>query len=185
MLCPDNKSLSAFADGELEAATAAEVQEHLSICSACRRFVEEMRELDAWGRSSLRAIAVTSCPVRPVIPLVPLRMRLMRPLALAAAAVIVVGVSLGVWLATYRGQEPHNLSALGRPGAEISKGNKKGGASANEDFARWTAPYRQLGIPLVSAEEAGRYAPPRMLPSLPDVAAHYAASEWPGQEGGE
>ena len=58
MCCPDHQITSAFVDGELEAAQAAEVERHVAACVSCRQFVQEMRWLEGCGRAALGAIHV-------------------------------------------------------------------------------------------------------------------------------
>jgi anti-sigma factor RsiW len=173
MACPDHETLSAFTDGEVAAPGAVEIEHHLSTCGACRQFVAEMRELDAWGRSSLRAIK--AAPRRPssvilAIPQ-PFWLRLLRPVPLAAAAVIVAGFCLALWLAAPTGHGPRTVPVPTRVAEKPLVGDQKVTALDDEAFARWAAPYRQLRIPLVSVEEAGRYSPPPIRPALPDMAA--------------
>jgi len=45
--CPFQSRLSAYHDGELDAATAAQVEAHLPACDACRAELEEIAELSA------------------------------------------------------------------------------------------------------------------------------------------
>jgi len=170
-MCPDQLSLSAFADGELEAARAAEIADHVATCAACRTFVDELHQVDAWGRSSLGAIKVTARPKLPAVPLFVPRQRLVRPLALAAAAVVVAGVLVGFWLVGPTRQAPRAVPAPGRAGGMVATEDRRGSASEDEAFARWAAPYRQLHIPLVPIEKAARYSPPEIRPAFPNMAA--------------
>ena len=173
MACPDHETLSAFADNEVAAPEAVEIERHLSTCAACRQFVAGLRELDVWGRSSLPAIKVP--PRRPAPEVLtapePFWLRLLRPAPLAAAAVMVAVFCLALWLATPTGQGPRP----GPPPARVAEKppiHRPRVASLNDEaFARWAAPYRQLRIPLVSVEEAARYNPPPIRPALPDTAA--------------
>ena len=173
MTCPDHETLSAFADGEVEAARAAETEQHLATCASCRQFVAEMRELDAWGRSSLRAIKAP--PRRPAPEVLtapgPFWLRLLRPAPLATAAVMVAGLSLALWLAVQRGQRPGTRPAPVRVAEKPLIERQPIAALDEEAFARWAAPYLQLHIPLVSVEEAAHYNPPPIRPALPDTAA--------------
>ena len=171
MLCPDQLSLSAFSDGGFEAARAAEIADHVATCAACRAFVDELHQLEAWGRSSLRAIKVTAEPALPVVPLIPPRLRLVRPVALAAAAVFVAGVLVVLWLGAHTRQATRAVPVPGRVAEMAATEDRRGSASDDETFARWAAPYRQLHIPLVPIEEAARYSPPQIRPALPDMAA--------------
>ena len=162
MSCPEHQLLSAFGDGELEPSLRAEIERHLSTCASCRRFVDEMRDLDACGRSSLRAISVKARPVPLAVPQLPPRRSLMRPIALAAAAVVLVAVSVAVWLIAYRNKGPRQVSAPIR-----ATGSDEFATSSDASFERWAEPYRQLRIPLLPLEEVANYTPPEILPTLP------------------
>ena len=177
MLCPDQESLSAFADGELQPAQAAEIQEHVRTCAACRGFVDELRELDAWGRASLGVITVTTRSTSTVATLIVPRLRLIRPVVIAAAAVIVAGAFVALWLVPHTGQGPRTVSAPVPVAEQTLLEDHRMAALNDEAFARWAAPYLQLRIPLVSVEEAARYSPPPILPFLPDSTARYNTNQ--------
>jgi len=162
MSCPEHELLSAVADGELERSLRAEIERHLSTCAPCRRFVEEMRDLEACGRSSLRAISVKTRPELLEVSHLSTRRSVMRPIALAAAAVVLVTVSVAVWLIALRTQEPRQVSAPIR-----AAGGDEFATSSDASFERWAEPYRQLRIPLVPLEEVANYTPPTLLPMLP------------------
>ncbi len=172
MSCPDQESLSAFADGELEAGRVAEVRAHLSTCAACQRFVEEIRELDALGQSSVREIIVTPVSIPKVVPLPVPWLRRVRPLALAAAAVVLAGLFVALWLGPWTRQGSRVVSSPGRSSGKAPLAGRGDSSSKEETFTRWAAPYRQLRIPLVTIEVAASYSPPEIRPALPDTAAH-------------
>jgi len=130
-----------------------------------------LHQLDAWGWSSLRAIKVTAEPALRVVPLIAPRLRLVRPVALAAAAVFVAGVLVVLWLVAPTRPAPRAVLAPGRVAKMAATAERTGAASEDEAFARWAAPYRQLHIPLVPIEEAARYSPREIRPALQDVAA--------------
>src|SRR3974377_599451 len=95
MNCPDHQTISAFVDGELEDLHATEIQQHVVTCPSCRHLVEELQSLDSCGRSALRAIPTEEPIGSRIVRLeVPARKRL-RPVLLAAAAVLVA--ALVVW----------------------------------------------------------------------------------------
>jgi anti-sigma factor RsiW len=52
---PDALRLSAFFDGELEAAPAADVERHLQECASCRAQLQELEQM----RTALRAVSAT------------------------------------------------------------------------------------------------------------------------------
>lgn len=51
-MCTDLAMLSAYLDGELEESVRASVEEHLLTCPACRKRLEELREVDEIVRST-------------------------------------------------------------------------------------------------------------------------------------
>jgi anti-sigma factor RsiW len=173
MTCPDHETLSAFADGEVAAPGAVEIELHLSTCAACRRFVDELRALNAWGRSSLQAIKAAPRRTSLVILAVPqpFWLRLLRPVPLAAAAAVVAGLLLALWFAVQTGERAGTLPAPVRVAEKPPIARPRVASLNDRAFARWAAPYRQLRIPLVSVEEAARYSPPQIRPALPDMAA--------------
>ena len=102
--------LSAYLDGEATAAEARTVVEHLAGCDRCR---VEMEDIHA-ARSALRALPTLELPAEVldavdghrVAEVVPLRRRPVRIAAAAAAAILVVFVSL----ATLFAPEPTSLT---------------------------------------------------------------------------
>jgi predicted anti-sigma-YlaC factor YlaD len=166
MSCPDRESLSAFADGAVEAPLLAEIERHLSDCAHCREFVLEMRRLNTQGRASLQAIKAAagaeSAPSRRTA----LRARLMCELSLAAAAVLLLTVS--AWFAT----RTRNASRL--PTTPVSTkrpSEEKYVMPSDADFEAWAAPYRRLHIPLVPMEDVATYRPREINPIFPESAA--------------
>ncbi len=59
MHCPDEQTLTSFADGELAPGEADDVGRHVARCPACAEFLQEQRQLDALGRMALTLIPVT------------------------------------------------------------------------------------------------------------------------------
>lgn len=102
--------LSAYLDGETSPQESRAVVDHLSSCERCRR---EMEDIHA-ARSALRALPILELPHsvldavdgRRVAEVVPLRRRPVRIAAAAAAAVLVLFVSL----ATLFAPEPTSLT---------------------------------------------------------------------------
>lgn len=94
-----------------------------------------------------------------------------RPVTLAAAAVILAGGLVALWLVGHTSKEPRSVPPPGKVATMAATEGRGGGASADESFARWAAPYRRLQIPLVPIEEAACYNPPEIRPALPDMAA--------------
>src|SRR5207247_1317873 len=82
MCCPDHQNISAFADGELEAGQAAEVERHIAKCPSCRQLVEELQWLADCGRGALSAIHVGETTTPNIVWWRPLRRKWVRPLSL-------------------------------------------------------------------------------------------------------
>jgi len=171
MYCPDPQTISAFVDGELEAAQAAEVELHAAKCASCRQLVEEMQWLDDCGRAALRAIHVGETTTPNIVWWRPLRRKWARPLSLAAAAAVVLALSIWTWIASSHfnrhqaASGPHQIASVT---ATPSGGSGPSKESEDTAFAQWAAPYRELRIPLVSMEVAESYNPGPILPVLPD-----------------
>ena len=155
MSCPDQESLSAFADCELEVAEIAAIESHLAVCAACREFVNEMRRLDNYGRASLRAISVpasekATLSAKTQISLTP-------PVALAAVAVILLG--FGTWVLTHRLKEAAREAAKARPATAEGESirSRQFNPPSDEAFERWAAPFRRLHVPLLPMEKLADY----------------------------
>lgn len=66
MSCPNELTLLTFADGELDAAGAVEVERHLATCAACREALSALRAEDALLSEAVRRIpADATVPARP------------------------------------------------------------------------------------------------------------------------
>ncbi|MHC4713731.1 MAG: anti-sigma factor family protein [Planctomycetota bacterium] len=186
MSCPDRELLSAFADGELEEPKAAAIERHLAGCPACGEFVGEMRRLDSYGRSSLRAIPVKPSRAAVLLPASARGRRLLRPLTLAAAAALVIALSIAAWFLASnaikaRKQEsveegsmqivtPTTTRAMDLAELEKMLQLMKGPRDevrSDDAFERWAAPYRLLRIPLVPMEEVANHKPDEIPPTLP------------------
>ena len=98
MSCPDHQTISAFVDRELEAILAAEVERHVAKCAICRQLVEEMQWLDDRGRAALSAIRVEEAISPNIVWWRPLMRKWARPLSLAAAAAVVLALSIWTWI---------------------------------------------------------------------------------------
>lgn len=120
--------LDDYLDGGLDGSREEAVREHLATCSACRMEEEDLRRLLAEARSLPRTLA----PARDLWPGVEARLprrrgllRLagtgivqLRPLTLAAAAVLLVAATAAVTLVlTRRGEGPRSARA---PAGELS-----------------------------------------------------------------
>jgi anti-sigma factor RsiW len=171
MCCPDHQTISAFADRELEAAQAAEVKRHVGKCASCRQSVEEMQWLAYCGRGALGAIHVGETTTSNIVSTRPLWPKWARPLSLAAAAAVVLALSIWTWIASShfsRHQAPsasHQVASVTATHPGLHGYSKESGDTA---FEQWAAPYRELRIPLVSIEVAESYNPDPILPILPD-----------------
>ena len=163
MSCPDRESLSAYADGAVEAPQLAEIERHLSGCALCREFVLEMRRLNERGRASLQAIRVGARLEPASLRRTPSRARLVCVLSLAAAATLLV--SLSALLVERRRNPPKPpATAAAQPPSE-----EEFAMPSDADFEAWAAPYRKLHIPLVPMEDVAKYKPQEMLPMSPET----------------
>ncbi len=171
MSCPDPQNLSAFVDGELEAAQALEVERHVAACASCRQFVQEMQWLNDCGRAALRAIHVGDASTSNIVWSRPLWLKWARPMSLAAAAAVVLILSIWTWFAlshSSRDQTPAAPHQIASVRATIPDAAGHSEESKDAAFAQWAAPYRKLQIPLVPMEVAVNYNPAPILPILPD-----------------
>jgi hypothetical protein len=169
MSCPDHQTISAFVDSELEAAQAADVQRHVGKCASCRQFVEEMQWLVDRGRAALGAIHVEDTITPNIVWWRPLWLKWARPLSLAAAAGVVLALSIWTWFASSHfslHQAPSAPDQIASDRATPPGTNGQSQESEDIAFAQWAAPYRELHIPLVSMEVAESYNPPPILPLL-------------------
>ena len=167
MSCPDHQTISAFADGELELAQAAEVERHIAQCASCRQLAEELRWVDDRGRAALRAIHVEEPNTANIVWWKSPARKWARPLSLAAAASVVLFLSIGIWIASSHFQTAvatHQIESV------TTTPESDGPAKEPDDvaFEQWTAPYRELHIPLVSMEVAENYRPAVILPIQPE-----------------
>jgi len=169
MRCPDHQTISAFVDRELESAQAVEVERHVAECPSCRQWVEEMQWLDHRGRAALGAIHIGEMPTPNIVWWKPMWLKSSRPLPLAAAAAVVIALSIWTWFASGRFSRrpvpsaPHQVASI-REAPPVAEGDE----SRDRAFEQWAAPYRELNIPLVSMEAAESYSPAPILPVLPE-----------------
>jgi anti-sigma factor RsiW len=168
MNCPEQQTILAFADGEIEAVQAAEVERHLTSCPNCSQFLAEMQWVSDCGRAALRAIpAGETASAEVVWPRNPWR-NWARPAPLAVAAMLLLALSTWKWFA------PNDLDfhqvprrfAFDKP--ILAGAGGQSGESAEAAFEQWAAPYRQLHVPLVPMEVAASYNPDPIEPILPD-----------------
>lgn len=182
MSCPELEMLSAFAADALDATAVTELERHLSTCSSCRQHVEEMRWLDTLGRSALGAIRVSVQRHPILLREAPSRMGLLRPMALAAAAVGLILLSFAAWrIISDRFQDQRRALAPNQRAPESARAEQNqikaetGGpvdgavfsGSSDEAFERWVEPYRRLRIPLVPMEDLANFNPGRAIPVEP------------------
>ena len=171
MCCPDHQTISAFADRELEAGQAIEVEAHIAKCASCRQLFEEMQWVDESGRTALNAIHVGEPATSNIVWWKPLRRKWPRLLSLAAAAAVALAFSIWMWIASShstrheRASAPHQVENLTTPPPD---GNSRSIVWDGAAFEKWAEPYRQLHIPLVSMEMAENYQPAPILPIFPE-----------------
>ena len=172
MCCPDHQTISAFADGELEASHAAEVAQHISQCASCRQLFEEMQWVDDCGRAALGAIHIGEPTTANIIWWRSPRRKWARPLSLAGAAAVVLTLSIWAWIASCH-PHPHQTASVPpqveRVMATPSGSNGQSKISDDTAFEQWAAPFRELRLPLVSMEMAENYNPAPVLPILPET----------------
>jgi anti-sigma factor RsiW len=158
MPCPDHEVLSALADGEVETATRAAIEEHVKECPACSGFVADMRRLNALGKGSLRTMPVCSqLDLGPFPASAPPEPRLL-PLAAALAVLSVVA-----WLVAPRFDNSSGpVAASAARGTavfqtdEVITGTMPAGVPTgwqNRAFAEWLAQNSARRIPLVALED--------------------------------
>jgi anti-sigma factor RsiW len=111
MNCQDvHKLLHPYSDGELDLVRSLEVEEHLSSCTACAEQQTNLRSLhDALSSRSLYYSAPDALRARlqlatnPVTPQTRERQTWLRPLALAAGILLLVGMSATLAILFFRG----------------------------------------------------------------------------------
>lgn len=119
------KSLSALLDGALDGATADAVRGHIEACSACAVAHEAMRSADADAGDALRTVAEGAAPGgafmarvladiarREKRPIPLWRRSRLRPITMAASAVVVVG--LAAWAIVANLHHPTPTAAMAR-----------------------------------------------------------------------
>jgi hypothetical protein len=179
MHCPDERTLTAFTDGELAPSQAGDVEQHLAGCRACAEAVQDLRQLNALGRSALALIPVTPTAVRPARrPAARIqsgRLRFSWGLAgVAAAAAAVFAVVAARWLVT--GPPAGGRDRVGVVGTTTPIAVRHGEEATpsppllDDDFARWSAEHQHARIPRIPLEQLADYHPAPMLPMLgPDA----------------
>jgi anti-sigma factor RsiW len=172
MTCPDRQTLSVFADDELDAAKALDVERHVAACANCRQFVHEMQWLEDRGRAALDAINVGNSFASNVVRPSPLWPKWARPLSPAAAAAALVACSIWMWFAASqagRDKAPSGSHQIARTTPAPTSANGQSEESMERAFDQWAAPYRGLRIPLVPIEVAASYDPSSIPPVIPTL----------------
>lgn len=173
---PDvHTSTGAYAAGALPPEERAQVEEHLAVCPACAQEVAEMlaaltRLADAAAeppppglRARVLAEAAHTRQVPPVVvPLVPRprgRWWTGAPMQLAAAALLVVAVVLGVLLVQQRGQLDHQRAlvaeistVLNDPHHVVTTGALTSGGRGTAVVSGSRAVFLASGLPSVAAD---------------------------------
>ncbi|HEX8523710.1 MAG TPA: zf-HC2 domain-containing protein [Tepidisphaeraceae bacterium] len=169
MSCPSDETLVMFVDGELDAPERETVARHVQTCSACGESVAEMRAVNRRGRSALREMRVDvqrdGTKAR--------RRWVLRPMAVAAAIVIVVSVAAVVWMKGHGASErkvaqlipPHERTT--RPATNPLATARAAPRLMDAEFERWSAGYRRKRIALVPMEEVAVFEPPEVRPTGP------------------
>jgi anti-sigma factor RsiW len=170
MGCPDEQTLTAFADGELPPRQAADVEQHLTGCQACAEAVQDLGQLNALGRSALTRIPVTAA--RRTLPDVRPRRFVSIAAGMSAAAAVLIGALAAQWLLT----RPSAGGSIARP---ISPNATLPHVELPEptplldaEFARWSAEYQSRRIPRVPLEQLADYHPTPVFPVLGPDAEH-------------
>lgn len=152
MFCPEELTLSLYADGELGPEETAEIELHLKDCEACRVEVEALKQMDRMGRSALAAIPTnagrTANESRSGRN--GWQVAAWAAAALVALAFIVLTLTL-----------PENQNLGGGSGADDpSKAQTRDmapDAFSEETFQAWADQYKDLKIPLVSMDEVQKH----------------------------
>ena len=166
MSCPDRESLSAFADGAVEAASRAELERHLVGCTHAANFGAGMCRLNERGRDSLQAIPV-SARVKPIVVVRKAsRPRLIRALALAAAAVLLMSVAALLIAHRIKASRPMPVMVSKQPPSE-----EKFVPPSDSDFEAWAAPFRRVHVPLVPMEDVPTTGRRKFTRCFPKTAA--------------
>ena len=161
MPCPSPETLLLLADHELSAAERMPVEMHLAGCEACRGFVRDVQALNAAGRTSIRAIPVSFA--RALV--IPQRRRLSAPALLAAAAVLMLAISLAAVLFIAGRDERRDFVAAPEPvQPPTTTAARQITPLHDEAFERWAAEHRRKRVPLVPMEVVATYEPPRVPP---------------------
>lgn len=165
MVCPDEQTLTAFADGELPPGQAADVERHLAGCRACTECVQDVRQLTTLGRSALARIPVT--PARRTAPAARPRRFVSVSSGIAAAAAIVIVAVAAQWLLTRPPTGGGGIAGPLPPAA--TQPHVERGAPVpllDEEFARWSAEQQRRRIPRVPLEQVANFEPTPILPVL-------------------
>jgi anti-sigma factor RsiW len=159
MSCPEQQTLSAFVDGELETAATAEVRQHLAECTACRKFAEEMEWLDNRGRSALLSIRVSRPAAEARRGSMSKRRHWIIPISLAASIVILVAIFV-----SNRAGRKRFPSGENRLASTIAKSR----VARDIAFGQWIAQHANKHVPLLPMDIAADYNPPPILPIRPN-----------------
>jgi predicted anti-sigma-YlaC factor YlaD len=134
MTCQElDERLDEWVDGTLKAAAAAEVEAHLAACALCQERERRMRQLLAHAAALPRSVA----PPRDLWPVIAERLERQRPwwsaagwspIALAAAATVVVGLVAVLWNA----QGPSRVRTVEIPAASPEATLVAGAPSASD-----------------------------------------------------
>jgi len=116
MKCPDDETLAAFADGELDDALWADIERHIDACGVCRERFQAIGQVDNATRQALAALKASAPPMT-LAPAKNKARLLARPFAVAAAAAIVIAAAIGgVWFAFHERSQAHKPAVIaGKP----------------------------------------------------------------------
>jgi len=172
MTCQElDARLDDWVDGALDTAAAAAVEAHLAGCAACRDAERRLRQVVAHAAALPRSVA----PPRDLWPGIERRIERAsawawltgwgQPLALAAAAVVVIGTAAVVW----RAQPPAPVSVVEIPVASprLENVSLAGPSVADPELARAERDYEAAANALLGALQARRaQLPPEEIASV-------------------
>jgi len=162
MKCPTDETLLLLVDAELHEMEREEVAAHLAYCSACRARADEMAAVNAMARSALTSIALDG------LHLSSMRhgRRISGPLKLAAAAVVLVGVSVAAWLCVKTTRDPQiaTVGQIRHRDQPASPATAPRDVIADKAFKQWASGLRTKRVRRVPMEDVANFRAPEIPP---------------------